>query len=178
MINYLEKQIYQDSEFISIISDIINNETVLEMKNFRQHCSTTCFEHCLAASYLCYQICKKYHLDYISCARAAMVHDLFLYDWRKRIDGRKGLHAFTHPFTAYENASKIFNLNEKEKDIILKHMWPVTFKLPKFKESFVLTYVDKKCALMETWSEIISFYTRKKFFRYAYVFFTIMIFKI
>ena len=25
MINYLEKQIYQDSEFISIISDIINN---------------------------------------------------------------------------------------------------------------------------------------------------------
>ena len=59
MNSYLEKQIYQDSEFISIISDMINNETVLEMKNFRQHCSTTCFEHCLTASYLCYQICPK-----------------------------------------------------------------------------------------------------------------------
>lgn len=176
--NYLLTKIFNDTEFLSIISDMINNKTVLEMKNFRQHCNTSCFDHCLVASYFCYKICKKYNLDYVSCARAAMVHDLFLYDWRKRQDGRKGLHAFTHPFTAYKNASSIFKLNEKEKDIILKHMWPVTFKLPKYKESFVLTYVDKKCALLETWSEICNLYTRKKIFRYAYVFFTIMIFRI
>ncbi len=49
-----------------------------------------------------------------------MLHDLFLYDWRKKQDDRKGLHAFTHPKTAYKNASKLFALNEKEKDIILK----------------------------------------------------------
>jgi len=33
-------------------------------------------------------ICKKYNLDYASAARAGMVHDLFLYDWRKRENGR------------------------------------------------------------------------------------------
>ena len=32
----------------------------------------------------------------------------------KRENGRKGLHAYTHPKTAYENAKKVFNVNEKD----------------------------------------------------------------
>ena len=125
--NELLEKIYNDKEFINVIDDMINNKTVQEMKKYRQHYETSCFDHCLEASYFCYKICKKLHLDYISCARAAMVHDLFLYDWRVRQPGRKGLHAFTHPKYAYENASKIFDLNKKQKNIIVKHMWPVTF---------------------------------------------------
>ena len=93
----LIEKIYKDKSFINIIQDIISNETVLEMKNYRQHCETSCFEHCLVASYYCYKICKKLKIDYISAARAAMLHDLFLYNWRVRQNGRKGLHDFTHP---------------------------------------------------------------------------------
>ena len=174
---YIEK-IYSDKEFINTISDIIENETVQEMKKYRQHYETNCFDHCLMASYLCYHFCKKYRLDYVSCARAAMLHDLFLYDWRKRIAGRKGLHAFTHPKTAFENASKLFNLNEKEKDIILKHMWPVTLAFPRYKESFVLTFFDKQCALSESFEVFRNRFLQKKLFRYAYVFFTVLIFRI
>ena len=107
-----------------------------------------------------------------------MVHDLFLYDWRKRQDDRKGLHAFTHPRTAYENASKLFDLNEKEKDIILKHMWPVTVALPKYKESYILTLVDKYCALNESYQEIFNRFCQKKFFRYAYVFLCFLFIKL
>ena len=55
-----------------------------------------------------------------------MLHDLFLYDWRINDPSRKGLHAFRHPRIAFNNSSEIFDLNEKEKDIILKHMWPLT----------------------------------------------------
>lgn len=144
-------KIYKDTEFVNIISDMLENETVQDMKDYRQHFDITCFDHCLVASYYCYKICKKHKLDYISCARASMVHDLFLYDWRKKQDGRKGLHGFTHPKTAYENASKIFELNDIEKDVILKHMWPLTFfQFPKYKESFVLILVDKYCALFES----------------------------
>jgi uncharacterized protein len=95
-----------------------------------------------------------------------MVHDLFLYDWRKRQDDRKGLHAFTHPRTALENASKLFDLNEKETDIILKHMWPVTVIFPKYAESYIITLVDKYCAIEES----IKAYKSKKLYRYAYVF--------
>lgn len=167
-------KIYSDYEFIEIIDDLLKNQTVQKMKNFRQHYETSCFDHCLIASYYCYLYGKKFNLDYTSCARAAMLHDLFLYDWRKRQDDRKGLHALTHPKTAYENASKLFNLNEKEKDIILKHMWPVTFALPKYKESYLLTLVDKYCALNESYQEIYNRFCQKKIFRYAYVFLCLM----
>ena len=141
--------IYNDKKYMNIVKDIISNEMVQEMKQYRQHYNVSCFDHCLYVSYNLYKICRKHNLDYKSAARAGLVHDLFLYDWRKRQDGRKGLHAYTHPKTAYENAKKIFNLNEKEKDIILKHMWPVTVPIPKYKESFLITYVDKYFAYSE-----------------------------
>lgn len=174
---YLDK-IYSDKEFIDTISDIIENPCVQEMKKYRQHYETNCFDHCLMTSYLCFYFCKKYNLDYISTARAAMLHDLFLYDWRKRQNGRKGLHAFTHPKTAYENANKLFNLNNKEKDIILKHMWPLTLILPRYLESYVLTFFDKQCAISETFEVLRNRCFQKKIFRYAYVFFSIIVFKI
>ena len=170
----LLQKIYSNDEFIQMIDDLLNNDTVKQMKNFRQHYETSCFDHCLIASYYCYLYGKKFNLDYVSCARAAMLHDLFLYDWRKKQDGRKGLHAFTHPKTAYENASKLFDLNEKEKDIILKHMWPVTISFPKYKESYLLTLVDKYCALNESYQEIYNRFCQKKIFRYAYDFLCVL----
>lgn len=175
----LINKIYEDTYFIDIVSDIIKNKTVLQMKNYRQHYETTCFDHCLVASYYCYKYCKKHNLDYISCARAAMLHDLFLYDWRKRINGRKGLHAFTHPKTAYENANKLFILNDKEKDIILKHMWPINiFEIPKYRESFVLTIIDKRCAISEAIYQMRKQYSQKRAFRFLYVFLSFLILKI
>lgn len=163
-------------EFELIISDLVNNKTVQKMKDYKQHYETTCFDHCKMVAYYSYLLCKKYNLDYISAARAGMLHDLFLYNWRFREDGRKGLHAFTHPKTAFENASKLFDLNKKEKDIILKHMWPVTFfSFPKYTESYIITLVDKYCALQES---IKAYKSRKKLqvaYRYAYVFLSMLI---
>lgn len=143
-----------DTEFIDLIEDLINNETVQKMKIYNQHYETSTFDHCLNVSYISYKICKKFKLDYKSMARAAMLHDLFLYDWRKKqrdveIDG---LHAFSHPKIAYKNASLLFELNDKEKDIILKHMWPVTLPLPRYRESFIITLIDKYSALQETFN--------------------------
>lgn len=177
MNNSLEK-IYENDEFINIIKDIISNKTVQEMKNYRQHYETSCFDHCLTAAYYCFIFCKKFNLDYFSCSRAAMLHDLFLYDWRKRQNGRKGLHAFTHPKTACENAKKLFFLNDKEIDIILKHMWPVTISLPKYKESYILTLVDKYCALRESFNAYSDRFCQKKIYRYAYVFLCLLFIKL
>lgn len=160
-----EKTFENEVEFNRIIKDIVSNETVQKMKNYPQHCNTNCFDHCYRVSFYCYKICKKLGLDYVSAARAGMLHDLFLYDWRKRENGRKGLHAFTHGKTACENACKEFDLTEKEKDMIIKHMWPVTPVLPKSKEGFVLTLADKLSAL----SEFAEFMSSKKFVRYAYL---------
>ncbi len=143
-------KIFADKEYMNIIKDLIINETVLKMKEYRQHFNISCFDHCLFVSYNSYLICKKHNLDYKSVARAGLLHDLFLYDWRKRQNGRKGHHAFTHGNTALENAMKITNLNEREKDIIKKHMWPVTLDIPRYKETFVITCVDKIIAILES----------------------------
>ena len=165
-------RIENDKEFMNIINDIINNETVQQMKNFRQHFDTSCYEHCLEVAYWSYLFCKKHNLDYISVARAGMLHDLFLYDWRYSHKDLGKWHAFYHPKVALNNASKLFILNDKEKDIILKHMWPVTFfQFPKYKESFVITVTDKLSAIKSWFDYCHSFIIQKKLIRYAYVFF-------
>jgi uncharacterized protein len=58
------------NEFDLIIQDMVSNETVQQMKNYKQHYDTSCFEHCKNVAYYSYIICKKLHLDYISVARA------------------------------------------------------------------------------------------------------------
>ena len=173
----IETLIENNTEFQNIINELITNDTVQQMKNYKQHYETTCFEHCYVAAYYCYLICKKYNLDYRSATRAAMLHDLFLYDWRVK-NGRKGLHAFTHGKLACKNACELFDLNDKEKDIIIKHMWPVTIAFPKSIEGFILTFVDKYCAVSESLEVVKSRLFMKKAFRYAYVFLSLIIIRI
>ena len=45
-----------DDEFNTIIKDIIDNPYVLDMKNFRQHCDTSTFEHSYKVAYISYKI--------------------------------------------------------------------------------------------------------------------------
>jgi len=143
-------------EYIDCIEDLLSSEIVDSLNDFVQHGSVTCFEHSLSVSYCSYLVCKLLKLDYRSAARGGLLHDLFLYDWHKRklIGGK---HGFTHPYTALENARRHFTLNRKEKDIIVKHMWPLTFWLPRYKEAFVVSFVDKYCALLE----IVKFFRMK-----------------
>ena len=168
----------EENEFLEIVKDIIENSTVQQMKNYRQHYETSCFDHCYMVAYYCYLICKKYNLDYVSATRAAMLHDLFLYDWRVRQPDRKGFHAFTHGKLACKNASELFSLNAKEKDMIITHMWPVTLKIPSSLEGLILTFVDKYCATSETFKVCKTKLFMKKSFRYAYVFLCLLILRV
>lgn len=163
----LEKKINSNQEFLNIILDIKDNEHVLEMKNYRQHYDTNCYDHCLEVSYYCYKVCKFLNLDYTSCARAAMVHDMFLYDWRKP-NPYGGLHAFTHGKISYDNASKYFDFNKKEKDIIIKHMWPICIGFPRYFETFILTLVDKHCTILESLDDLKNDFSFKKLLKHAY----------
>lgn len=164
-------------EFELIIKDLLENETVQQMKNYFQHCDTSCYEHCYKVSYFCYLICKKLNWDYCSVARGAMLHDLFLYDWRvsRKLRQYKGLHAFIHGKISCQNACNLFILNESEKDMIIKHMWPLTPALPKTKEGYVLTIVDKYCALLEIKKGLIKNLNTNFYFKYFYVMFILML---
>jgi len=133
------------------IEDLLGHEEVQSMKCFTQHGKVSCFDHCMNVSYKSYKICKKLNWDSRSAARGGMLHDFFLYDWHTtKIE--TGLHGFQHPYLALENACHFFLLTDMEKDIIVKHMWPLTHKLPKYRESYVVAFVDKYCALLESLS--------------------------
>lgn len=137
-------------EFYYSVQDIVQHPVVQQMKIYMQHSGTNCFEHCLHVAYYNYRICRFFGLDAKAAARAAMVHDLFLYDWHTHAE-RTGdaIHAFTHPYTAFNNAKKYFDFSEKERDIIVKHMWPVTLVPPRHLETLVIIFTDKFCGFCE-----------------------------
>lgn len=166
-----------NTEFKNIIQPLITNDTVQEMKNYRQHFDVSCFEHSYLAAFYCYLICKKLRLDYKSATRAAMLHDLFLYDWRDK-NSHHRFHAFHHGKTACQNACKLFDLTKKEQDIIIRHMWPVTFAFPTSIEGLILTFVDKYCALQESFKSLKLQAYSKRAFRYAYLFLGLLVFNI
>lgn len=138
--------------YYSCISDIINAPEVLRLKEITHHISTTRFQHCLNVSYHGYLICRCLRLDARSAARAGLLHDLFYYDRQKYNSCRKKnqpSHSRRHSDIALINARKLTDVNPKEYDMIVKHMWPVTAAFPKYTETYIITLVDKYCAVLE-----------------------------
>ena len=89
----------------------------------------------LQVSYVAYGVCKFFGLDYSAAARGGLLHDFFLYDWKEYKAIRKkgeANHGRMHPHIALENSLEHFALSEKEKDIIVTHMWPKTYQFPRY----------------------------------------------
>lgn len=140
--------------FIALVSEIALKPEVMEMKRFIQHGEVSTFDHSLHVAYRSFFLAKKLNLrvDEKSLVHGAMLHDFYLYDWHDKDYDRKRLHGFHHPKTALRNAGKLVLLNKIERDIIIKHMWPLTPQFPKYKESYLVTISDKICSLMEIYS--------------------------
>lgn len=134
-----------------IIKFLSENTRFLETKNFIQHGDTTVYAHVIAVAKKSIEVAEKYNLnvDMDSMIRGALLHDYFLYDWH---DGKRErcIHGFTHPMKAYRNAKSELKLNRIEKDIIIKHMFPLTPIPPRYLESWVVTYSDKYVSIVET----------------------------
>lgn len=138
--------------FERISNDIIQKEAFLEMKNYLQHGSISTYEHSLNVSHCSLYLMKRLHLkgDEISLIRGALLHDLFLYDWHEK-DETHRWHGFHHPKKAHDNALIHYEINALEKEIILSHMWPLTFRsFPKRKEAMIVCIADKIVSTMET----------------------------
>ena len=134
--------------------DILRSLNFNSTKGHIQHGDMTVNQHCLNVAKFSIAISDKLH---ISCSRrelirGALLHDYFLYDWHVG-DARKpqNLHGFYHPGIALRNASGEYDLTARERDIIEKHMWPLTLtKVPRCREAWIVTTADKWCSLLET----------------------------
>lgn len=135
-----------DLRFEDIAKDILENKK-LQMIKYESHHGITRMDHTMRVSKYVYKVSKALKLDYVSATRGALLHDFFL---NKEFGSHHGLiQGVVHPDIALANAKGEFDLNEVEQNAIEAHMFPLSKVLPRYKESWVLTAVDKMVAIYE-----------------------------
>lgn len=165
--------IKKDKQYKKIIKDILRNKEFKKLYNIEHH-GISRMEHSIKISYYSYKIAKKLNLNYINVARGALLHDFFL-DGDERNNKRKFLDTFTHPKKALNTTITNFNVNNIEKNIIISHMFPIYFSIPKYKESILVNIVDKVIGFKEL---MLGFYCKFKYkFNYTYVLLLLIISK-
>ncbi|MFC4652032.1 HD domain-containing protein [Lactococcus nasutitermitis] len=138
---------FRDAEYMSYVGHFLEMPELKKLDSIVHHYTSTRLQHCLKVSYMSYVIAKKHGLNAKATARAGLFHDLFYYDWRDTKFTKS--HAYVHPRIAYRNACKLTTISPLEKDIIIKHMWGATLAPPRYKESFIVTFVDDYVAMQE-----------------------------
>lgn len=153
--NNMEK----DKLYLRLVRDILENEEFNEIKKIDHH-GITRFDHSLRVSYYSYRVSKLFRLDYDLVARAGLLHDFFFSKEEKElINGNKEfivpsfkdklVSTFIHPKQSVENARRVFNISDKEADMIRSHMFPIYTSIPKYAESWIVSIVDKCVATYE-----------------------------
>ncbi len=134
-------------------SDILQSGNFKSTRNYIQHGSIPVHTHCIDVAGKSIAISRFLG---IRCSerelvRGALLHDYFLYDWHdKNRENYQMLHGFYHPGIALRNADREYDLTLREKDIIKKHMWPLTVVPPLCREAWIVTTADKYCSILET----------------------------
>ena len=141
-----------DELFYRVAKEVCDSDKMREMAHFRQHGETSCLEHSMAVAFYSLLLSEKLGIkcDRIALIRGGLLHDYYLYDWHVKENKKSHkLHGFSHPRTALENADRDYDLSERERNIILRHMFPLVPVPPKFRESVIVSLVDKWCAVVE-----------------------------
>lgn len=134
--------------------DIINSDNFRSTRKHIQHGTMTVHNHCMDVARCSLLLNKRLGLRCNRCdlVRGSLLHDYFLYDWHDKeyLSQRKRWHGFRHPKIALQNAEKEYELNDTQREIIRKHMWPLSVVPPTCREAWVVTAADKYCSFMET----------------------------
>jgi len=140
-----------DGEFLLIIHHLLRAQTVLDLKTIVHHKVTNRLDHSIGVAYRSYKVAKRLGWNHEAVARAALMHDLFLESRAEIATLMMGGHNSAHPILALKNAKALCDLTDREEDIILSHMFLCALKSPRprFKESWLVTAVDKWCAVGE-----------------------------
>ena len=138
--------------FSALAAEVLASPVMQLEKQLPHHGAVSCFDHSVAVALLALAIAHKIRLrvDAASLVRGALLHDLYLYDWHvpDPLHPHR-LHGFFHPRRALENAQRHFALNDTERDIILRHMFPLTLIPPRCRESWLVCLADTLCAIRE-----------------------------
>lgn len=136
---------YNSKEFYKIINPILQNEEFLKLKEITHH-GITRFDHSMRVAYYTYVVTKGMKLNYEEATVAALLHDFFT---DEVVEMKSIFRLRRHPAYALENAKKYYDLTDMQKDIIIHHMFPVTFTPPRYLESWIVDFIDDLAALYE-----------------------------
>ena len=143
---------HDQETFRRALHELETDPNILKLRQFSSHHGhTNTFQHCRNVAICSFRLSRKlrWRIDERALARGAMLHDYYLY-CKKEKPVSAFRHGTTHPALALRNAERIFDLSEKEKNMILSHMWPLTFfSIPRSREAFLICIADKYCAVRE-----------------------------
>jgi len=135
-------------EFYEIIEPLLIQSEMQKRKEYPHHINESVYAHVLRVAFDCYKIGKKLHMDYKSLAIAGILHDFYEKPWQYSNEKKPLLqkHAFTHAKEAVLNSKKYFGteiVTPKVESIMITHMFPLNKKIPRNKEAWLLTLIDK-----------------------------------
>ena len=159
------------SDWYKIVRNILRKKEFQKRRLFMHHENESLWTHSIKVSFESYKFAKNHGINSYNCAIAGILHDFYTEAWqyteeleslnkkyrRRFIEKRKEkfteLHGIHHPIVALENSRKYFKkyLNRNIENAIVTHMFPLCiftkYKLPNCKESFVITFIDKKVSI-------------------------------
>ena len=138
------------SVYAEIVDEYIRDHDWLQLVSYIHHTQTSRLMHSMHVSYLCFLHAFRKGWDYVSAAIGGLLHDFCLsnkgeYPRRKFLD----IWCFWHAKQALTMSESKYELNHITKNMIRSHMFPSTITFPKYKESWLIVYWDKYCAVRE-----------------------------
>lgn len=137
----------QKEAFDSLVEDITNNKK-FDKLNKELHHGISRYEHSMRVASWTYKITRMFNMKKGNeTTRAALLHDFYVD--KDLVSDKSYQKLGEHPNVALENSLKYFELDEVQQDIIKSHMFPCTKELPKYKESWLVSAVDKTVSTYE-----------------------------
>ncbi|MEI3141236.1 MAG: HDIG domain-containing metalloprotein [Lawsonibacter sp.] len=135
-------------DFLQTTRELLESDQVRSMGRWKHHGPITTLDHSLFVAYLSYRAAKVLGLDARAAARGGLLHDLYLYDSKDKSAHPAGS-ALTTRGRRLETPGQLTWLSDKERNIILSHMWPLGGALPRSREAWLVDLVDTLCAGLE-----------------------------
>ena len=145
----------QKEKLENLYQSFLNDEKILRMKEISMHRGSNCYEHVFkVAKKAIKKSLNRKNVNLEVVLIGAILHDYYLYDWRKNKELLKG-HGKNHPDIAINNAVRDFGINDEVKKVIKTHMWPVNIKAyPNTKEAKIVSISDKAVTIGESLTSI------------------------
>lgn len=144
----MEGRNMKKQEYEKIVSNILEHPEFQKRKTYMHHENESVYEHSLKVSILAYRIASTLHVkNKADIAIGALLHDFYDRPWQENTEHKKMLerHGFVHAKQAAKNAQTYFPeyINDKVRDMIIKHMFPLNITPPRYLGSWIVTISDK-----------------------------------